>query len=154
MIEETLCKTNGHWPARLVHETWPRWLTCWPCQCPPPPVRSVCWMAPFKCMAAPLTASMKKIKGDFFSLRSSQSNISTAAQRRKRRRRKLQGVSFILGVQKRCKMRVAVSACLLPPPCDWAVTASPGVVGVSGNVDRLSAVTLAAAIRRDAEAHC
>lgn len=60
--EETLSRNDGQWLVWLVCEIWPQWLTCSPCQCPA--VMCGEGMAPFKCMKASLTASIKKIKGD------------------------------------------------------------------------------------------
>lgn len=95
----------------------------------PPAVSGAHGMAPFKCMRAPLAAGIKKIKGGrslfflpslfyfFLSERFSLSNVSSVAQGEKGNGKlllslKLQGVSFIMKVQRQREMCVA---CFLPP---------------------------------------
>lgn len=143
---ETLSRTDGHWLARLVCEIWPRDSAAVPLNTPA--VMCVHWMAPFKCMRPPLKASIKKIKGDcsfififFFNFkRFCPSNISSAAQGEKGNSKlllslKLQGVSFIVGVQRQLKMCVAafshylsLTACLSSTYTNWQLH------GIIGNV--------------------
>lgn len=120
-----LATTDGHWldgqPVKYSHDDSPAGPVT------TPSVMGVHGIAPFKCMKAPLAASIKKIKGDcwflfqffssfylfislFLEIRSEQHKLSSPGRKGNGKlllSLKLQGASFIMKVQRQWEMSAA-----------------------------------------------